>query len=224
MLNDLFGQFGIEGWKPLLSALLLPPLPLLLLMLVGASLVRRRPPWAWGLLLAGAAGIWLSATTGLGEALQRPLLGPGHALAAPDLQQLRQHQRSSAAPTTAIVVLGGGRESLAPEYGTGSLSGQTLERLRYGLWLARETALPVAFSGGTGHGQTPGPSEAEIAALIAAREFGRPLKWIEANSRDTRENAAHSVALLRPAGVTQIVLVTHGGHMRRSLRAFEQAI
>jgi uncharacterized SAM-binding protein YcdF (DUF218 family) len=99
-----------------------------------------------------------------------------------------------------------------------------MERLRYGLWLARETALPVAFSGGTGHAQRQGPGEAEVAARIAQREFGQPLQWIEARARDTRENAERSVALLRPAGVTRIVLVTHGWHMRRSLRAFEQAI
>ncbi len=33
-----------------------------------------------------------------------------------------------------------------------------------------------------------------------------------------------SVALLRQAGVTRIVLVSHGWHMRRSRRAFERAI
>ena len=55
--------------------------------------------------------------------------------------------------------------------------------------------------------QAAGPAEAEVAAQIAARDFARPLKWIETESRDTRENAAASVALLRAAGVTRIVLV-----------------
>jgi uncharacterized SAM-binding protein YcdF (DUF218 family) len=224
VLNDLFLQFGIGAWKPVLTALLLPPVPLLLLMLLGASLVRRRPAWAWLLLLAGAAGIWLSCTTRVGQALQRQLLVPSRALSPADVQQLRALPQDGAAPRTAIVVLGGGRESHAPEYGSGNLSDRAMERLRYGLWLARETGLPVAFSGGTGRAQTQGPSEAEIAAMIAAREFARPLRWTESSSRDTRENAARSVALLQDAGITRIVLVTHGWHMRRSLRAFEQAI
>lgn len=223
VLNDLFLQLGIGTWKPVLTTLLLPPVPPLLLMMLGASLARRRPSWAWLLLLSGAAAIWLSCTTLVGQALQRQLLVPVHALSPKDVQQLRTPPQDGAAPKTAIVVLGGGRESHAPEYAGGNLSDQAMERLRYGLWLARETGLPVAFSGGTGRAQTQGPSEAEIAATIAARDFARPLRWTEADSRDTRENAARSVALLQGAGIGRIVLVTHGWHMRRSLRAFEQA-
>jgi len=80
------------------------------------------------------------------------------------------------------------------------------------------------YSGGVGHAQREGRSEADIASRIARSEFGQSLKWTEGRSRDTRENAAFTVALLRPAGVTRIVLVTHGWHMPRSVRAFEQAI
>lgn len=227
MLHDLFVQFGIEGWKPVLTALLLPPVPFLLLMLVGATQARRHVVWAWLLLLAGAAGIWLSSTVAVGEALQHQLLSPMHALTLQDLKDLEpqgQRRGGAAAPPTAIVVLGGGRERYAPEYGGGNLVDQSMERLRYGLWLSRETEWPVAFSGGNGHAQPDGPSEAAIAARIATTEFGRALKWTEDGSRDTRENAVRSVALLQPAGIKRIVLVTHGWHMRRSLRAFEQAI
>ena len=224
MLNDLLLQFGMESWKPVLTAVLLPPVPLLLLMLLGASLARRRPVWAWLLLLAGGAGIWLSSTTAVGEALQRQLLAPARALDPADLQQLQV--RAAAWRGTEHRHRGArrGPRKLCAGVRRRQPDGAAMERLRYGLWLSRETGLPVAFSGGTGHAQTQGPSEAEIAAQIAAREFGRPLKWVEASSRDTRENAERSVALLRPAGVTRIVLVTHGWHMRRSLRAFEQAI
>ncbi len=70
----------------------------------------------------------------------------------------------------------------------------------------------------------PGPAEADIAARIAREEFGYPLAWTESRSRDTRENAALTVPMLRQAGIRRIVLVTHGWHMRRSLRAFEDAI
>ena len=224
MLNDLMLQFGLVGSKPVLTALLLPPVPLLLLMLLGAAVARRRPVWGWLLLLAGAAGIWLASTTVVGHGLQRQLLHPWYGLSLQDLQALQAPRRAAAAPTSAIVVLGAGRESYAPEFGAPNLSPRSMERLRYGLWLARETGLPVAFSGGTGHAQVDGPAEAEVAAQIAARDFARPLKWAEPGARNTRENAVRSVALLRAAGVTRIVLVTHGWHMRRSHRAFEQAI
>jgi uncharacterized SAM-binding protein YcdF (DUF218 family) len=224
VLNDLLLQFGSGSWKPVLTSLLLPPLPLLLLMLLGAALARRRPVWGWLLLLAGAAGIWLGSTTAVGQWLQRQLLYPSRALTLQDLQQLQAPRRGGAPQTSAIVVLGAGREGDAPEYGAPNLSPQAVERLRYGLWLSRETGLPVAFSGGTGHAQVDGVAEAEVAAGIAAQQFVRPLKWTESASRDTRENAERSVTMLRAAGVTRIVLVTHGWHMRRSLRAFEQAI
>jgi len=224
VLNDLLLQSGAMSWKPVLTALLLPPLPLLLLMLLGAALSRRRTAWGGLLLLAGAAGIWLSCTTAAGQWLQRQLLQPYAALSPQDLQQLRTARAGSAAPASAIVVLGAGRESHAPEYGAANLSPYSMERLRYGLWLARATALPVAFSGGIGHAQADGPAEAEVAAQIAARDFARPLQWTETESRDTRENAARSLALLRAAGIKRIVLVTHGWHMPRSQRAFAQAI
>jgi uncharacterized SAM-binding protein YcdF (DUF218 family) len=223
-LNDLLLQFGSGSWKPVLTALLLPPLPLLLLLLLGAGLSRRRPAWGWPMLLAGAAGIWLGSTTAVGEWLQYRLLDPSRALSLQDLRQLQEPRRSAAAPRSAIVVLGAGRESNAPEYGAPNLAPQAMERLRYGLWLSRETGLPVAFSGGTGYAQRDGVAEAEVAAQIAAREFARPLNWTESASRDTRENAERSVALLRSSGVTRIVLVTHGWHMQRSLRAFERAL
>jgi uncharacterized SAM-binding protein YcdF (DUF218 family) len=224
VLNELFLRLGLEAWKPVLGALVLPPVPFLLLMLIGATQARRRPVWAWLLLLLGAAGIWLGSTVAVGEALQRTLLAPAHALTQEQLKELQVGRKAGVAGGTAIVVLGGGREGYAPEYGSSNLGEPSMERLRYGLWLSRETGAPLAFSGGTGHAQVDGPGEAQVAARIAEREFGKALKWAEDGSRDTRENAARTVSLLQPEGVTRIVLVTHGWHMRRSQRAFEQAI
>ena len=45
----------------------------------------------------------------------------------------------------------------------------------------------------------------------------------KSESRDTRENAARTLALLKPAGIDHIVLVTHGYHMPRALRAFTRS-
>ncbi len=216
-MNEIFLSLGIEGWKPLLTAMLLPPVPMLLLVLVGARLMFRRRLLAWLLILLGVVSLWLLCTGAVSQSLVRWLTNPPPGLSESALNELKR------APKTAIVVLGGGRRSYAPEYGMSTLHWRTVERLRYGLWLSRETSLPVAFSGGVGHGALAGPSEAEIAARVAEREFGRPLRWTEGESRDTRENAVRSVALLKGQGIERIVLVTHDYHMRRSLMNFERA-
>ena len=215
-MNHLFVLLGIEAWKPTLSVLLLPPVPLLLLVLAGGLLLPRRRRLGWTLLLAGCAGLWFSSTAVLAEALLRCPLQAPPALNAAAIVRLRT-------PDTAIVVLGGGRESFAPEYAAPNLGAFAMERLRYGLWLARESGLPLAFSGGPGYGHSSAPSEAEVAARIARSEFGRPLRWIETASRDTRENAIFSVRLLRPEGIRRLVVVTHAVHMRRAVRDFERA-
>lgn len=221
-MNGLLSLLGIESWKPVIAALVLPPVPLLLLVLVGARLLLARRGLGWLLILLATVGLWLGACTGIGALLGRVLTKPPPALTSAQVAQLRADAKARQG-ITAIVVLGGGRDTLAPEYGTADLRPRSLERLRYGLWLARETGLPVAFSGGVGWGSAVGPAEADIAERTAAREFGVPLKWVENESRDTRENALRSVALLKRSGVTRIVLVTHGWHMRRAVGHFEAA-
>jgi uncharacterized SAM-binding protein YcdF (DUF218 family) len=216
-MNDIFLTLGIESWKPFVAALLLPPVPLLILMLMGARLMFRRRILAWLLVLLAVAGLWFSCTTALSMTLQTWLLKPPPALTEAQINDLKK------APRTAIVVLGGGRKLRAPEYALSTLHERGIERLRFGVWLSRETGLPIAFSGGVGHGADGGTSEAEIAARIAEREFGRPLKWTETESRDTRENAMKTVPLLQAQGIEQLVLVTHGYHMPRALRNFERA-
>ncbi len=209
-MNELFFTLGIESWKPAITALILPPVPLLLLVLVGARLMFRRRLLAWLLILLAVVGLWLSATTAMGSLLTRGLLDPPPALYEREIGELKR------APRTAIVVLGAGRRVLAPEYGVSQLNDRSAERLRYALWLSRETQLPVMFSGGIGHGAPTGASEAEIATRVAEREFGQKLRWAEGQSRDTRENARFAVAQLAEADVEQIVLVTHQFHMTRA--------
>ena len=217
-MNEWLISLGIEHWKPVLATVLLPPVPLLLLVLLGTALRVRRPALGWLSVLAGLTGLWLICTTALGSALQQALTQPPPPLTAAQRSGLRN------APHTAILVLGAGRRAEAPEYGEADLKPMTWERLRYGLWLARQTGLPLGYSGGLGHGAAPGPSEAEAVRQVAARDFGVQLRWLEDRSRDTHENAVYSVRLLRAAGIQHIVLVTHGFHQRRALAAFARAI
>lgn len=210
-------MLGIESWKPALTALALPPVPFVLMVLVGGRVMYKRRALGWLLLLLGSAGVWFMCTNVAGQALQNMVAMPPRVLNASDIAELKK------APKTAIVVLGGGRRDLSPEYGVSNLHPRGVERLRYGIWLSRETSLPVAFAGGSGHGAEPGLSEAEIAARIAEREFGFKLQWTETQSRDTNENALGTLPMMKAAGVETVVLVTHGFHMRRSLGAFERA-
>ena len=221
-MNGLLELLNIQAWKPVLTALLLPPVPLLLLVLVGARLLLPRRGLGWFVILVSVALLWVSGCTGMGQWLTQFVLRPPPALSATRIAELKAEVRAK--QPIAILVLGGGLEPYAPEYGVSSLSSNSLERLRYGVWLGQQTGAPVAFSGGIGWAQAGTASpEAQVAARIAAQEFGRPLKWLEDQSRDTRENAGRSVALLSNAGIKHVVLVTHGWHMPRSRRAFEQA-
>ena len=222
-MNSLLVLLDIESWKPVLTALVLPPVPLLLLLLVGARLMLPRRGLGWFVILVSVVALWLCSCIGFGRLLSTLMLHLPPAVTATRIAELKADVHAKR--PVAIVVLGGGLEPLAPEYGVSNLTARSVERLRYGLWLSRETGAPVAFSGGVGWAQLGGGGtpEAQIAARIATQEFGRPIKWLEDQSRDTRDNAARSVGLLKQAGIEHVILVTHGWHMPRARRAFEQA-
>lgn len=219
-MDSLLASLGLSGIKPVLTALALPPLPWLLLALFAGRLIAsslRRSLGRW-LLFAAVAGMWLSSCAGVGSALERWLLQVPPPLTEARINALRAEAQAG---KVVVLVLGGGREALAPEYAEAALSARSAQRLHYGLWLARRLGAPAMFSGGTGLAQLPGPAEAEIAARIAERDYGRKLRWVETSSRDTRENAAASLSLLQGQGIAEVVVVTHGWHMRRAMRAFE---
>jgi uncharacterized SAM-binding protein YcdF (DUF218 family) len=208
------------SWKPLLSVLVQPPASLLLLILLGLWLMRRRPRLGGTLIVLSTAGLWLMCCVGMAHWLQDSVLRPPQALTTAQIHAL---MRSPNQPPTAIVVLGAGRHRLAAEYGTANLAQQAMVRLRYGVWLARQTGQPLAYAGGVGWAQIGERSEAETAAQIVQDEYGTSLRWTESRSRDTRENADLMVPILDGAGIKRIVLVTHASHMPRAMRAFRDA-
>ena len=223
MIADWLTSSGLGQLKPVLSALLLPPTPFLVLALAGAGLVRRRPRTARGLVVLACLGAWLCSCVGAARWVEDAWLALPAPLDATQRAQLKA--RAAAGEPIAIVVLGGGVSPLAPEYGGADLASPSLFRLRYGLWLGRQTGLPVAASGGVGWGPAGLgiQPEASRMAEIAQGEYGAPLRWVETSSRDTHENAVNTLALLRPAGIREIVLVTHATHMPRALREFRAA-
>lgn len=201
--------------KPLLLTLALPPSPGLLLAMLGGACIQRRRHAGWPLLTIGLAIVWLACTDAAADRLRAWLLGPVEVLHAAEVERLRN------AEATVILVLGGGAIQDSPEYGGATLKPLTLERLRYGAWLARRTGLPLAYTGGVGWGgKSDAIAEAPLAVQVAQQEYGLKLLFAEGASRDTRENAQLSLPLLKQLGTRRLVLVTHYQHMPRALRAF----
>ena len=222
-MNELFLRLGLEPLKPIFTALLLPPMPFLALALLGLILVGRHRRVGW---VAGVSGLvlaWLSGCHGFADAVAPILLNLPPAISNERIAELNRQRRGA----VAIIVLGSGVEPWAQEYRDSDLSPVSLERLRYGVWLGRKTGWPVGFSGGIGWGQlatNASVAEGTVAARVAREEFRQPLRWVEATSRDTRENALNTLAMLRPLGVRDIVLVTNDWHMQRAVRNFQRAV
>lgn len=191
--------------KALVKALVLPPAGPLLLSLVGLALRKRFPRsgkslvWA-GMVMLLALSMPVVAFLLLQSAGSPPVFDPSRAQSA-----------------QAIVILGGGIRREALEYGGDTLGRLTLDRVRYGARVARMTGLPVLVTGGSVRGSR---SEGELMRESLEREFSVPVRWVEARSRNTHDNAVLSTAILRREGIARIVLVAHGFDMRRALAEF----
>jgi uncharacterized SAM-binding protein YcdF (DUF218 family) len=120
----------------------------------------------------------------------------------------------------AIVVLGGGVHRGNGDDVPDTLGPATLERLDFAVHAYRQLKLKIAVTGGKPDGATT----AEAALMKAALEgdFSLPVTWVEAQSRNTFENALYTKQLLQADHITTVVLVTHAWHMRRALWSFER--
>lgn len=136
-------------------------------------------------------------------------------LSQEQVRQINQTERSD----IAIVVLTGGRSSLAEEFGgIDTVSGLTLERIHYATWLHRKTKLPILVSGGSVLGEPT--AEAVLMNQVMTSSFNIAPRWIEASSKNTAENAKFSSEILINSGIREILLVTHASHMQRAKAAF----
>lgn len=195
----------------LLTSLLLPPASLFIAFVAGVLLLRNWPRTGKSLMAISFVLLWLLSTPLVSNALLGGL-DDESAEARPDFSRAQ-----------AIVVLSAGRYIQSRDFGAGGkdmVDGFTLERLRHGAVVYRETRLPVAVTGGPA--ESGGESMARLMAR-ALRDFNVPATWLEEAARTTGENAAYTARLLEPAKVRTIVLVTHGWHMPRARRAFERA-
>ena len=206
-------EFGFI--KPVLTALVLPPASLLLVALFGLVLAWRRKRMGLAVSAAALAALWLLSCPGTAVWLASTLV-PQYPPAT--VAQLKASQ------IQAIVVLGGGVYPQAPEYDAAQPKAETAARLRYGVWLSKQSGLPIAFTGGTGWAGygVPAESEALVADRVALQDYGVKLRWLESQSRDTAENARLLVPMLKRDGIQRVALVTDALHMPRSVLEFER--
>jgi len=173
-----------------------PPVNLALLAALALATGRRR--------LAGLAliGLLLLATPVVSDALMSALE--------------RGEDLGDPAAAQAIVVLGG--ETVRQADGRTRPGSLSLQRLRRGAELARQYGLSLLVSGGV---TQPGAAPVAVAMADSLRDdFGLSARWVEDRSADTFENARDAAAILLPAKVTTVLVVTQQWHMRRALLAF----
>lgn len=199
----------LDWIKTLIKLLVLPPTGPLLLALAGLVVAIHRPRLGRWIAFAGVALLLVLAVPAVAGFLVRCIdTTPAFDAARPTDAQ-------------AIVILGGGTRRYAPEYGGATLSTLSLERVRYGARLARLTGLPVLVSGGAD--EKGGPIEAFLMRDVLTREYGVPVRWTEAKSRNTHENAVDSAAILEASGITRVLLVVNSFDVPRARVEFEAA-
>ena len=194
--------------KKILSALILPPTSLILLTFVGLWLIKKHPKAGRNLAALSLATLLIISLPVTGNALLQSLE------TTPPISdtQLKEIQ--------AIVILGGGTNSRAPEYGNeDTVNRWTLERLRYGVYLQQQTGKPILVTGGAPYGGRP---EADAMAETLERDFHAKDIWIESQSKDTAENAAYSATILKERGIQRVAVVSQAWHLPRAIKLFEQ--
>lgn len=199
-----------------LKALIFPPGLFFSALLLGLLLLPRRPRLARLLLWTGLLCGYLLSTPYIAGALRMQLQAYG-ALTPAELGRVVAESRPQA-----IVVLSADRYKEAPEYGGDTVGDATLERIRYGAFLQRQTGLPLLVSGGHVLDST-GESLAAVMEESLKRDFGIAEVWVEDRSRTTAENAIYSQQLLQARGIERVLLVTHAYHMPRAVAIFEKS-
>ena len=194
--------------KKIVSALILPPTSLILLAFAGLWLSRRHPRAGKNLITLALSALLILSLPITGNTLIRSLETNPPITEA----QLKDIQ--------AIVILGGGKNNIAPEYGgIDTVSKWTLERLRYGARLQQQSGKPIFVTSGAPFGGRP---EADTMAESLKQDFNAKTIWIEDQSNDTAENAAYSAKILKQHGISKIALVSQAWHTPRAVPLFEQ--
>ncbi|WP_456447439.1 YdcF family protein [Thiolapillus sp.] len=189
--------------------LLVYPLGLSILLLFGALLWHRRKIVAVGFTAAALVILWVAAMPRFSDWIISTLEAEWPPATA-----------ESAPQADAIVLLGGMTRGMVPGMGFPDLSGSA-DRLFHAAALYRAGKAPVLLlTGGNAEGY-----EAEAVSMQRMLKFlGIPpdAMLLETQSRNTRQNAVYSAAILNARHARRILLVTSACHMRRAKQAFER--
>jgi uncharacterized SAM-binding protein YcdF (DUF218 family) len=192
---------------------LLSPLTLAMVVWLAAGACALAGRRGAGLVLACAAfsGLWIASmpvvAIGLTGALER---------------QYPAMPAEAAPVADAIVVLGGSvvvaRPPDRPTFGLTSSSGRIWQAAS--LYRAGKAKWIVVAAGGTPEFEGEQVEAEAIARMLEVLGVPRSALVLEPDSRNTRENAANTLALLSRLGVRRVLLVTSGSHMPRAMQTF----
>lgn len=184
------------------------PLGFIALLIIAALLWQRGRRT---LLVVALVVLWLGSSRYVSYALVRSL-------------ESRYSPLSALSPVDAIVVLGGGIRGSDPPRPMTEIN-EAGDRILYGAKLYHDGLAPIVLvTGGNIEWLTPEGIAAEANDMSALMELlGVPPEslWLEAQSRNTYENAFYSQRMLTEAGMDDILLVTSAMHMPRSVPLFE---
>jgi len=198
------------------SQLLLPPG--IFILLVAAGLLGWRARWGRALVALSMMLLWMLSTEPVRDALLSPLENRYPAFQSETLTL--RHINSDGA---AIVLLGGGINEKAPEYGgRDMLSRYAMMRTIYAADLSRQTGLDVYTTGGVVLSETSEPEGLLMQRMLIRLGLPDSMIYTETKANNTWENAANLQSILKSRGINHIVLVTTAWHMPRSLWSFEQ--
>src|SRR6201996_7813899 len=187
---------------------LVPPSGLLWWLLIGLLVMRRRHRLGLTIVVVSAVLLY---------ALSTPLVG---GMLISSLEAAQPPTPDAPAPG-AIIILGGDGERTPDQLVKAEPGPLSLQRLAGAAIVGRETKLPVLITGGkVGSGQ---PAVADLMADLFKSAFDLPVEWRETQADNTCENARFSAEVLRKAGITSALVVTHAWHMPRAILSFQRA-
>jgi uncharacterized SAM-binding protein YcdF (DUF218 family) len=198
----------VHFFRSTLPFVLVPPSGLIWWLLLGLLVMRRRRRLGAAITVVSVALLY---------ALSTPLVG---GLLISSLEEAQPPAQGAGEPG-AIIILGADGERTPDQLVRAEPGPLSLQRLAGAAIIVREKKLPVLITGGkVGEGQ---PAVADLMADLFRDAFDLPVEWRETRADNTCENARFSAEVLRKAGISSALVVTHAWHMPRAILSFQQA-
>jgi len=187
------------------------PLGLIFILVILALIFRRYRRVQIALLVAALIILYISSNRWVSYQLARSL----------EWQYLPLNPVPQA---DAIVVLGGGTESVQPPRSTVEVNSAG-DRILYAAKLYKDGKSPVILLSGGNiiwlNGRTTTPAEEMAGILDLAGIQQEDGVWLQSKSQNTFEDAFYSSQMLKEKGISRVLLVTSAMHMPRSVALFK---